>query len=188
MVAFLGKEILSNLFYIHFTYCCLVCPHQSLVMLVHQPHRWRHNPGLCWRRSLAHFARTLPKASAQLLCYGAFKETCPQARVQSAISASQSKWAVNILNKFYSFRYSWVNLVIPKNWAAYFSAISGRKFDLAVVLRSCWPIEWHRRGFIASVPFFSLLIMRKTTFQWSEVVSEAIFPTNLGYVSIEKWS
>ena len=28
----------------------------------------------------------------------------------------------------------------------------------------------------------------KSTFQWSKVVSEAIFPTNLGYVCIEKWS
>ena len=26
------------------------------------------------------------------------------------------------------------------------------------------------------------------TFQWSKEVSEAIFPTNQGYVSIEKWS
>ena len=54
--------------------------------------------------------------------------------------------------------YSWVNLVVPKNWAAYFSAISGRKFDLTTVLRSCWPIEWRRRGFIASGPFFSLFL------------------------------
>ena len=36
--------------------------------------------------------------------------------------------------------YSWVNLVVPKNWAVYFSAISGRKFDLTTVLRSCWPL------------------------------------------------
>ena len=28
--------------------------------------------------------------------------------------------------------------------------------------------------------FFSLLLMRKTTFQWSKMVSEAIFPTNRG--------
>ena len=76
------------------------------------------------------------------------------------------------------YEYSWVNQVCPKNWGAYFSAISGRKFDLTTVLRSCWPTEWHRRGFIASDPFFSLLLMRKTTFQWSKVVSEAIFPTN----------
>ena len=27
----------------------------------------------------------------------------------------------------------------------------------------------------------------KNTFQWSKVVSEAIFPTNQGYVSIAKW-
>ena len=74
--------------------------------------------------------------------------------------------------------HSWVNLVVPKNWGAYFSAISGRKFDLTTVLRSCWHIEWRRRGFIASGPFFSLLLMRETTFQWSKVVSEAIFPTN----------
>ena len=51
--------------------------------------------------------------------------------------------------------YSWVNLVVPKNWVAYFSAISGQKFDLKTVLRSCWHIEWRRRGFIASGPFFS---------------------------------
>ena len=50
------------------------------------------------------------------------------------------------------FKYSWVNLVVPKNWVAYFSAISGQKFDLTTVLRSCWPIEWHRRSFIASGP------------------------------------
>ena len=76
-------------------------------------------------------------------------------------------------------RYSWVNLVVPKNWAAYFSAITGRKFDLTTVLRSRWPIEWRRRGFIAPFShFFSLLLMKKTTFQWSKVVSEAIFPTN----------
>ena len=36
--------------------------------------------------------------------------------------------------------------------------------------------------------FFSLLLVRKTTFQWSKVVSEAIFPTNRGYICIEKWS
>ena len=41
---------------------------------------------------------------------------------------------------------------------SYFSAISGQKFDLTTVLRSCWPIEWHRRGFIASSPFFSLFL------------------------------
>ena len=28
----------------------------------------------------------------------------------------------------------------------------------------------------------------KTTFQWPKVVSEAIFPTNRGYICIEKWS
>ena len=51
--------------------------------------------------------------------------------------------------------HSWVNLVVPKNWGAYFSALSGRKFDLKTVLTSCWHIEWRRRGFIASGPFFS---------------------------------
>ena len=54
--------------------------------------------------------------------------------------------------------YSWVNLVVPKNWVAYFSAISGRKLDLTTVLRSCWPREWRRRGFLASGPFFSLFL------------------------------
>ena len=54
--------------------------------------------------------------------------------------------------------YSWVNLVVPKNWVAYFSAISGRKFDLTTVLRSCWLIEWRKRGFIASGSFFSLFL------------------------------
>ena len=53
---------------------------------------------------------------------------------------------------------SWVNLVVPKNWVAYFSAISGRKLDLTTVLRSCWPREWRRRGFLASGPFFSLFL------------------------------
>ena len=51
--------------------------------------------------------------------------------------------------------YSWVNLVVPKSWVAYFSAISGRKFDLTTVLRSCWPKEWRRRGLIASGPFLA---------------------------------
>ena len=51
--------------------------------------------------------------------------------------------------------YSWINLVVPKKWAAYFSAISGRKFDLTTVLRSCWHIEWRRRGFIFFLPFGS---------------------------------
>ena len=55
-------------------------------------------------------------------------------------------------------RYRWVNLVVPKNWGAYFSAISGRKFDLTTVLRSCWHIEWRRRGFITSGCF------KKTSF------------------------
>ena len=54
--------------------------------------------------------------------------------------------------------YSWVNLVVPKNWAAYFSAISGQKIDLTTVLRSCWPIEWRKRGFIASGPFSSFFL------------------------------
>ena len=54
--------------------------------------------------------------------------------------------------------YSWVNLVVPKNWVAYFLAISGRKLDLTTVLRSCWPREWRRRGFLASGPFFSLFL------------------------------
>ena len=67
------------------------------------------------------------------------------------------------LSLFHIGWYSWVNLVVPKNWAAYFSAISGRKFDLTTVLRLCWNIEWRGRGFIASGPFFSLLLMRKTT-------------------------
>ena len=35
---------------------------------------------------------------------------------------------------------------------------------------------------------FLYIGMRKTTFQWSKVVSEAIFPTNRGYICIEKWS
>ena len=39
-----------------------------------------------------------------------------------------------------------------------------------------------RKGIFLTFPH------EKTTFQWSKVVSEAIFPTNLGYVSIEKWS
>ena len=37
----------------------------------------------------------------------------------------------------------------------------GRKFGLTSVLRLCWPIEWRRRGFIASGPFFSFFLMRK---------------------------
>ena len=36
--------------------------------------------------------------------------------------------------------------------------------------------------------FFSFFPREKTTFQWSKVVSEAILPTNQGYISIEKWS
>ena len=55
------------------------------------------------------------------------------------------------------WKYSWINLVVPKNWA-YFSAISGRKFDQTTVLRSCWHKERRRRGFIASGPFFSLFL------------------------------
>ena len=31
------------------------------------------------------------------------------------------------------------------------------------------------------VEFFSLFLMKKTTFQWSEVVSEDLFPINWGY-------
>ena len=60
--------------------------------------------------------------------------------------------------QFMIMTYSWVNLVVPKNWVAYFSAISGRKLDLTTVLRSCWPREWRRRGFLASGPFFSLFL------------------------------
>ena len=37
---------------------------------------------------------------------------------------------LNFKEPWYDIWYSWVNLVVPKNWAAYFSAISGRKFDL----------------------------------------------------------
>ena len=62
------------------------------------------------------------------------------------------------------YEYSWVNQVCPKNWGAYFSAISRRKFDLTAALRWCWPIEWGRRGFIASGPFFSLFLVWKPIF------------------------
>ena len=37
-------------------------------------------------------------------------------------------------------------------------------------------------------PFFSIFLKKKNNFQCSKVVSEATFPTNKGYVSIEKWS
>ena len=52
--------------------------------------------------------------------------------------------------------YIWVNVVVPKNWAAYFSAISRRKFDLTTVLRSCWPQKWRRRGLITMFVTFVL--------------------------------
>ena len=51
---------------------------------------------------------------------------------------------------WYTMIYSWVNLVCPKIEGGYFSALSGRKFDLTTVLRSCWPLKWRRRGFITS--------------------------------------
>ena len=38
------------------------------------------------------------------------------------------------------------------------------------------------------IVFFSFFLHEKTTLQWSKVVSEAIFSTNLGYVCVEKWS
>ena len=36
--------------------------------------------------------------------------------------------------------------------------------------------------------FFLTFPYEKTTFQWPKVVSEVIFPTNLGYICIVKWS
>ena len=51
---------------------------------------------------------------------------------------------------WYTMIYSWVNLVCPRIEGGYFSAISGQKFYLTTVLRSCWPLEWRRRGFITS--------------------------------------
>ena len=56
------------------------------------------------------------------------------------------------------FEYSWVNLVVPKNWGAYFSAISGRKFDLTTVLRSCLPQKWRRRGLITIFVTFVMFL------------------------------
>ena len=44
----------------------------------------------------------------------------------------QRNWMLQPLGKFFG-PYSWVNLVVPKNWGAYFSAISGQKFDLTTV-------------------------------------------------------
>ena len=43
------------------------------------------------------------------------------------------------------------------------------------------------RGFLVRALFLTFPL-EKTTFQLSKVVSEAIFPTNQGYVCIQKWS
>ena len=51
---------------------------------------------------------------------------------------------------WYTMIYSWVNLVCPRIEGGYFSAISGQKFYLTTVLRSCWPLEWRMRDFITS--------------------------------------
>ena len=120
-------------------------------------------------------------ASPQQSTPGVFRERCLLATLgdglratSEATSVSWKLWRSSTLRRgdwsflriwlcprdhsYAQYIYSWVNLVVPKNWAAYFSAISGQKFDLATVLRSCWPIEWRRRGFIASGPFFSLFL------------------------------
>ena len=44
-----------------------------------------------------------------------------------------------------------------------------------------------RKGLFERSPFLTFP-HEKTTFQWPKVVSGAIFSTNQGYVSIEKWS
>ena len=38
------------------------------------------------------------------------------------------------------------------------------------------------------IEFFLTFPHEKTTFQWSKVVSKAIFPCNQGYICVEKWS
>ena len=47
---------------------------------------------------------------------------------------------------------------LSKKWGAYFSAISGRKFDLTTVLRLYWPLKWRRRGFITISVTFVLFL------------------------------
>ena len=47
--------------------------------------------------------------------------------------------------------------------------------------------NWAIKGFFEKGIFLTVT-HEKTTFRWSKVVSEAIFPTNQGYVCIKKWS
>ena len=65
-------------------------------------------------------------------------------------------WLFLALNTNCNRLYSWKlekNLLRP--FCTHFTYPQSRilsPFDLTTVLRSCWPIEWHRRSFIASGP------------------------------------
>ena len=59
--------------------------------------------------------------------------------------------------------------------------------EIAGQLQKCKSYNWEQ-GTSKVRAIFLTFPYEKNTFQWSKVVSEAIFSISYGYASIEKWS